>query len=166
MSTSQNHRAVAVGSRFLGGWGGVLSVMAGIGVALLAKPLLVQILLGLQIALERSGLDASSAIAAIYWVQSIAMGLGFLLAIGGSDARMDRLRGGVGDWTLVVRETLIVAGIVSLWVFGSVAWERFEDAFNQLGSNVELPAVGTLLALLVAGIVLRVARGRRARTES
>ena len=149
------------GRGFLMGWGGAIAVLLGIGIAVALLPLMSSIVLLLVGALEALGMSAGAAVLTLYWLQAIAIGVGIFIAVAGPDERMDRLRGGVAEWSTLVREVLVITGVVSLWVFAWATWDEYVDVFNTYANAVELPMIGLLVVMIVASIVVRIVRKRR-----
>jgi len=147
---------------FLGGWGGVVAVLLGIAVALALYPVISELVSWLHRAMVDLGASADGATMTLYWLGMVAIGAGFLVAFVGSDVRMDRLRGGIGDWSTLLRETLIALGVASLWLAAAATWDNFGDEFNTYEAGIELPAVGLLLLMIASAIVIGWIRRRRA----
>jgi len=146
---------------FLGGWGGVLAVISGLALAFALSPIMNNLVSLVHRVLVSSGMSSDTAILTLYWLGMISIGVGFLLALGSSDTRMDRLRGGVGDWSTVLIEILIVAGIALFWVFAGATWAVYGDAFNAYEAAVELPAVGLMVLMIASAVLIRWMRHRR-----
>lgn len=150
---------------FLFGWGGALAVLLGMGTAILLFPVLRQLVLWLEQLFEAVGMSGPGAVVVLYWLQAIAIAVGVLVAVAGSDERMDRLRAGVGDWGGLFKEYLVVTAVVSLWVFASATWDVYVDVFNTYEASIELPMLGLLLLAVVASIAVRVTRSHRKTTS-
>lgn len=150
---------------FLGGWGGAVAVLLGTAVPIALSSVIGEVVALLERALVSLGMTSDSAVMTIYWLQFIGIGAGFAIIFLGRGTRMAALRRGVGDWSAVLREALVIACAVTLWVAANEAWQAYEDTFNTYGSATELPAIG-LMVLIIAGSALAgwVRRRRRRRT--
>ena len=165
MTSSTGHHESQQMGTFLGGWGGVIAVLLGIALAVALSPVIQELILLFRRVMITLGMSADTAVVVIYWMGMIAIGIGVAIVLIGSDERMDQLRGGVGDWQAVLRETLIATGVVSLWVMAGSTWTLFVDEFNTYGPATELSAVGTLVLIIVGSVVIRWMRHRRLRNE-
>ncbi len=148
---------------FLKGWGGVAAVVLGLVVAFALAPVMNEFVTLVHRAFVSTGMSPSAATMAFYWLGMIAIGVGLIIALAGSDTRMDRLRGGVGDWSTLVLETLAVAGVALFWVFAGATWANYVDEFNTYEPTVELPAVGLLVLMLASAVLIRWVRSRAPR---
>lgn len=148
---------------FLRGWGGVLAVVSGLALAFILSPVMNKLVLLVHGVLVSSGMSPDAATMTLYWLGMISIGVGFLIALGSSDTRIDRLRGGVGDWSVELLETLIVAGVALFWVFAGATWAIYAAEFNAYEAAVELPAVGLVVLMVAGAMLIRWTRHRRAR---
>ena len=161
-STATHDHTQRVGT-FLGGWGGVLAVISGLALAFALSPLMNTFVSLVHGVLVSSVMSPGAATLSLYWLGMVSVGVGFLIALGSSDERIDRLRGGVGDWTAELLETLIVAGIALFWVFAGATWAIYADEFNTYEAAVELPAVGLMVLMIAGAVLMSWIRHRRAR---
>ena len=146
---------------FLKGWGGVIAVILGLVLAFALSPLMNEFVAVLHSALVSLGMSPGAATLTFYWAGMVAIGVGFIIALASSDTRMDRLRGGVGDWSALLIESLIVAGTALFWVFAGATWANYVDEFNTYEGTIELPALGLLLVLIASAVLIRWLRRRR-----
>ena len=138
-----------------------MAVILGLVLAFALSPLMNKFVAVLHSALVSLGMSPGAATLAFYWAGMVAAGVGFIIALAGSDARMDRLRGGVGDWSALLMETLVVTGIALFWVFAGATWANYVDEFNTYKAAIELPALGLLLVMIVSAVLIRWLRRRR-----
>lgn len=146
---------------FLRGWGGVAAVILGLVLAFALSPLMNQAVALVHGAFVSLGTSPDAATMTLYWLGMISIGVGFFIALVGSDRRMDRLRGGVGDWSTLVQETLVVLGVALFWVFAGATWANYVDEFNTYEASIELPAIGLLLLMIAGAVLVRWIRRHR-----
>ncbi len=144
----------------------MVAVILGTVIAIASSPLIRELIILLVRGLEAVGMTTDAAVMTLYWLQAIAIGAGVAIAVAGSHARMDGLRAGGGDWITLLRETLVVAGVVVLWVFASLTWDAFVSVFNTYGATTELPMIALLVLFIAGSVTVRLLRRRRARTPS
>jgi hypothetical protein len=146
---------------FLRGWGGVVAALLGIAVPVALSPLISKLVSLFERAMVASGMTRDVAIMILYWLQYIGIGAGFAIVFLSTGKRMDALRGGMADWSTVLREALVVACAVALWVAANSAWESYGDTFNTYGAATELPAVGLMVLIIAGSAIAWWARRRR-----
>jgi hypothetical protein len=144
---------------FLWGWGGLAAVLFGVAVPIALSFLIGEVVSLLERALVSLGTTKGSAVMTMYWLQFIGIGAGFAIVFLSKGTRMDALRKGVGDWPSLVREALVIASAVTLWVAANEAWQAYGDTFNTYGTATELTAAGLMVLIIaVSAIAARVRR--------
>lgn len=143
------------------GWEVLIAVLLGIAIALALWPAINELVLWLRQALIGLGMTVDGATVTLYWLGMAAIGAGFVVALNGPDALVNRLRADTGEWAAVLVEALTVACAVALWLTAAATWAYFEDEFNAYGSGTELPAVGLAVLLIIGAVALRWLRRRR-----
>lgn len=162
MATTSGDMDARQTGTFLRGWGGLIAVLLGIGIAGLLTPVIRWLVELLYRAMTGLGLTADGAVLAIYWLGMIAIGAGFVVAFLGPEERMSALRVGVGDWMTVLEESLIAACAAGLWFFAAQTWLLYGDEFNTYGNATELSAVGVMVAIIAGAVLGRWLRHRHA----
>jgi len=102
---------------------------------------------------------------ALYWLQFIGTGVGFAIVFLSTGRRMDALRTGMADWSTVLREAVVVAFAVALWVAANSAWSAYADTFNTYDSATELPSIGFMVLIIAGSVIIWWVRRRRSSPE-
>ena len=165
MTAVENSSRSQQSGAFLRGWGGVIAALLGIAVPIALSPVIGELVLLLERAMVASGMTRDAAVMTLYWLQFIGIGAGFTIVFLSTGRRMDALRTGMADWSTMLREALVVACAVALWVAANAAWEAYADTFNTYDSATELPAIG-LMVLIIVGSAIAWWAGRRRSSAS